>query len=79
MAGLLELVVGLSFIIVGLLLVFASLTSQREEVKGGGVILIGPIPIIFGGDVKALLVAVLLFALIFFAFVILFLHLGEVP
>ena len=57
-------------IVLGLLLVFLLLSSLRGEVKGGGVILIGPFPIIIGGSraVIALLIALFLIVLLVFAF-----------
>ncbi|MCD6235484.1 MAG: DUF131 domain-containing protein [Thaumarchaeota archaeon] len=68
--SLLELAVGGSLIVLGLLLVFLSLSSLRGEVKGGGVILIGPFPIIIGGSraVIALLIAFFLIVFLVFAF-----------
>lgn len=50
-------------IFVGMVIVFASIlrdSRSRGEVKGGGVILIGPIPIIFGSDAKWASVAIVL-------------------
>jgi len=65
---------GVAIILVGFLVVFlammlASRSSEggegRTQVKGGGVILIGPIPIIFGSDAKwTSIVIVLTIALI---------------
>jgi uncharacterized protein (TIGR00304 family) len=61
--------VGVGIILVGFLVVFlATVTSGRSseereartEVKGGGVVMIGPIPIIFGSDAKWATVAIVL-------------------
>ena len=47
---------GLLLIIAGFAVVMVSLISRgsgtKTEVKGGGVVMIGPIPIIFGSDAK---------------------------
>lgn len=61
---------GLALILIGIVLVFLGAmreatreaTTGKTEVRGGGVIMIGPIPIIFGTDaetVKTLVVLVL--------------------
>jgi uncharacterized protein (TIGR00304 family) len=61
--------IGAAIILVGFLVVFLSLMmasrssesgERRTEVKGGGVILIGPIPIIFGSDAKWASIAIVL-------------------
>ena len=57
LAGILLVLVGFGVIVV------AMLTQARKEgaqVKGGGVIMIGPIPIIFGSDMKWASVAIVL-------------------
>jgi len=55
---------GLLLIIAGFGVVMVSLVSResgtKTEVKGGGVIMIGPIPIIFGSDAKWASVAIAL-------------------
>jgi uncharacterized protein (TIGR00304 family) len=61
---------GTTIIIAGILVIFlatifASRSREGEEeggveVKGGGVILIGPIPIIFGTDIRWTVLAILL-------------------
>jgi uncharacterized protein (TIGR00304 family) len=69
--------VGIGIILVGLLVVFlATATSgrsleegeRRTEVRGGGVIMIGPIPIVFGSDAKwasiAIVLAIVLIAVV---------------
>ncbi len=61
--------IGLAIIVVGFLVVFLAVVvsargseggAKRSQVKGGGVIMIGPIPIIFGSDAKWTTVAILL-------------------
>ncbi len=68
-------IVGLAVILLGfVLLVLASISSSRSEegekggrVRGGGVVMIGPIPIIFGSDARwasvAIVLAIVLLAL----------------
>jgi uncharacterized protein (TIGR00304 family) len=47
------LLVFLGFGIIAIATIFSSRSnSERGEVKGGGVVMIGPIPIIFGSDAK---------------------------
>jgi uncharacterized protein (TIGR00304 family) len=62
-------IIGVGIILVGFLVVFlATVTSRRSseegerrtEVRGGGIIMIGPIPIIFGSDAKWASAAVIL-------------------
>jgi uncharacterized protein (TIGR00304 family) len=57
-------IAGLLLIIAGFGVVMVSLVSRESgteaEVKGGGVIMIGPIPIIFGSDAKWASVAIAL-------------------
>jgi uncharacterized protein (TIGR00304 family) len=52
------------FLVVFLAMMLASRSSRggegRTQVKGGGVILIGPIPIIFGSDAKWTSIAIVL-------------------
>ncbi|HVC26798.1 MAG TPA: DUF131 domain-containing protein [Nitrososphaerales archaeon] len=70
--------IGIGIILVGFLVVFlATVTSgesseegeRRTEVRGGGVIMIGPIPIIFGSDAKwasvAIVLAIVLIVIVF--------------
>jgi uncharacterized protein (TIGR00304 family) len=61
--------IGIAVILVGFLVVFISLMmasrssnngERRTEVKGGGVILIGPIPIVFGTDARWTSIAIVL-------------------
>ena len=72
--------IGVAIILVGFLVVFLSLMmarrssgsgERRTEVEGGGVILIGPIPIVFGSDAKwtsiAIVLTIVLIALVLFS------------
>jgi uncharacterized protein (TIGR00304 family) len=63
--------IGIAVILGGILVVFLATFlgarskktgegEERTEVKGGGVVLIGPIPIIFGSDAKWASIAILL-------------------
>lgn len=58
--GIIVIFIGIILVIIGTAL---QSTSQNEEVHTGGVILIGPIPIIFGND-KSLIVGAMIFAVI---------------
>jgi uncharacterized protein (TIGR00304 family) len=57
---------GLTLVFIGVLvivlavLLFSVLSSKKGEVKGGGAVIIGPVPIIFGTDKESLKVVVLL-------------------
>ncbi len=59
-------VLGLALVFVGIIVVVAAviLLSSRSmgkgKVRGGGAVIIGPIPIIFGTDKKSLTIVVLL-------------------
>jgi uncharacterized protein (TIGR00304 family) len=71
------LTLGFVLIVVGIILVFvgvlaSTLQAKDTEVRGGGVILIGPFPIIFGTDTQAVKVVVVL-AIILMALAFLFL------
>jgi uncharacterized protein (TIGR00304 family) len=61
--------IGIGIIVVGFLVVFLGMAmsgrsseggEKRTEVRGGGVIMIGPIPIIFGSDSKWTSIAIVL-------------------
>ncbi len=56
--GIIVIFVGIIILLIGTAL---QSTSQNEEVHTGGVILIGPIPIVFGND-KSLIVGAMIFA-----------------
>jgi uncharacterized protein (TIGR00304 family) len=83
--GFLVFFVGIALILLGILLTIIKgrpreeekdeneTESKRGKVRGGGVVLIGPIPIIFGTDRKTLLIAVvasLILMLIYLAFLL---------
>jgi uncharacterized protein (TIGR00304 family) len=57
--GITLIFIGILIIIIAVILVSVS-GSRKGKVKGGGAILIGPIPIIFGTDKKSLKTVVLL-------------------
>jgi len=76
--------IGFSLIILGfalsliavLLLVFSGVRSGKGKVKGGGAVIIGPVPIIFGTDkesikiilVLSIILVVLLLVLMLFSY-----------
>ena len=57
--GIALIFIGMLIIIIAAILISVS-GAQKGKVKGGGVILIGPIPIIFGTDKKSLKTVLLL-------------------
>ena len=57
MAGVLLVLVGFGVIAVAML---SRARTDGVEVKGGGVLMIGPIPIIFGSDMKWASIAIVL-------------------
>lgn len=68
---------GIIVIFIGFILVFAgsalqTSSSKTTDVKTGGVILIGPIPIIFGNDkgtiITTVILAIILIILVYFLF-----------
>lgn len=59
-AGIIVIFIGIIIIIVGTAL---QATSKSGEVRTGGVILIGPIPIIFGND-RSLIIGAMIFAIV---------------
>ena len=66
MPNILLLAAGIFLVVLGLLMLLASGAGGRGEVEGGGVVLIGPIPIIFGGSsIKLLLISLIIFMAIF--------------
>ncbi len=56
-AGLILVLAGLGIVVVSLL---SGARRSGAEVKGGGVVMIGPIPIIFGSDAKWASIAIVL-------------------
>jgi uncharacterized protein (TIGR00304 family) len=81
--------VGLLIVLMGMLVILAGVFSMAYQfwktgsvekpeagVRGGGIVMIGPIPIIFGTDVGALkIVMILAIALMIIAFILFFLPL----
>jgi len=62
MPNILLLAAGIFLLVLGLLMLIASGAGGRGEVRGGGIVLIGPIPIVFGGSsLKLLLVFLIIF------------------
>ena len=51
------LILGIILIFVGMLLVMVGILSESRSVEGGGVVMIGPIPIIFGSNKNMALLA----------------------
>jgi len=73
MPNILLMAAGIFFLVLGLLMLIASGAGDKGEVKGGGIILIGPIPIVFGGSSLKLLIA---FLIIFMVIVVLLMSLS---
>ena len=67
MPNILLMAVGIFFLVLGLLMLIASGAGGRGEVKGGGIILIGPIPIVFGGSSLKLLITFLIIFMVIIA------------
>lgn len=72
--------IGVAIILVGFLVVFLAMMTEskssgneegRTRAKGGGVILIGPIPIVFGSNAKwtsiAIVLTIVLIVLVLFS------------
>ena len=71
--------IGIAIIFAGFLVVFLGMLAsgkspeegERRKVRGGGVIMVGPIPIIFGSDPKwtsiAIVLAIVLIVIVFFS------------
>jgi uncharacterized protein (TIGR00304 family) len=57
--GIALIFIGVLIIIVAVILLFI-LGTKKEKIKGGGALIIGPIPIIFGTDKKSLETVLLL-------------------
>jgi len=67
MPNILLLAAGIFLLVLGLLMLIASGAGGRGEVKGGGIILIGPIPIVFGGSSLKLLITFLIIFMVIIA------------
>ena len=71
---------GFALIVVGILIVFLALllvsvrSAGKGKVRGGGAVIIGPVPIVFGTDKKSLktilLLSIVLTALVLVVFVV---------
>lgn len=68
-AGIIVVFVGIALIFIGSIL---QSTSKTTEVHTGGVIMIGPIPIIFGNDKGLIITGVILAIVIMVVYYILF-------
>ena len=51
---------GILVVLVAIILLFISSVKRKDEVKGGGAIIIGPLPIIFGTDKESIKTVLLL-------------------
>lgn len=51
------LLIGIVFIFIGFILIVVSSLPQKTEIKSGGVVLIGPVPLIFGTDKETIIIA----------------------
>ncbi len=67
-------IIGLGLIALGAILILLAILSHRITIKGGGIVLIGPFPIIFGD--KSLGPILLIFAAIAVLFFLLLIVLG---
>jgi len=56
--GIAALILGMVLIFLGTALQTTSKTENKEKISTGGVVLIGPIPIIFGNDKGMLIIAI---------------------
>jgi uncharacterized protein (TIGR00304 family) len=74
--GLALVFIGVIIIVVATLLLIFSNTRKGGKVKGGGAIIIGPVPIIFGTDKESLktilLLSITLTTILVIAFIILY-------
>jgi len=70
MPNILLMAAGIFFLVLGLLMLIVSGAGDKGEVKGGGIILIGPIPIVFGGSSLKLLIAFLIIFMVIVALLI---------
>ena len=76
-AGVLLIIVGFVIVFVAAVLMISSAAKSKGSLRGGGVVIIGPFPIIFGTDkesVKVLLILSIILVSVLFVFSII-LHL----
>ena len=60
------ILIGITAIVIGMILIFlgtalqtTAKTEKREQIKTGGIVLIGPIPIIFGNDKGMIIIGII--------------------
>ncbi|TMP97375.1 MAG: DUF131 domain-containing protein [Thaumarchaeota archaeon] len=58
--GILFVLAGFAVIFVAMILSVSSKPSTESKVRGGGVVMIGPVPLVFGSDMKWASVAIVL-------------------
>jgi uncharacterized protein (TIGR00304 family) len=68
--GLVLVLVGCVVILVALVLSFLASAENKERVKGGGALIIGPVPIVFGTDVESVK-TLLILSIVLMVFVLL--------
>lgn len=57
--GITAIVIGMILIFLGTALQTTAKTENREQIKTGGIVLIGPIPIIFGNDKGMIIIGII--------------------
>jgi uncharacterized protein (TIGR00304 family) len=68
--GFILILLGIIIVVVAFLLIILKNRNGKSKIKGGGVILLGPIPIIFGTDKEAVKTIILLSILLIVTFLI---------
>lgn len=58
--GIASIILGFFLVALGMMRSIQESESSAEKVKGGGIILIGPIPIVFGSDKRYALILMIL-------------------
>jgi len=71
--------IGVTIVVIGVLLIFiAGISSQGESrVEGGGVVVIGPIPIVFGSSQRITIILLVLAIILTIATIVLYIMLGR--
>ncbi len=68
------IVLGFILVFVGMLIILLGIIKGSSRVEGGGVVVIGPIPIVFGTSIKVtkmlMILAIVLMLLTIFLFII---------